>query len=136
MSQIAPIVIADGKSTPVNHTFGPVVSSPNAMYRESISTLPVTGQGIVDITLKSQPMAAMQTVRIKLILPALETVSGQNASGYTAAPKVAYSNEVYLEFKLPSRGTVDQRKDLRVLASNLLKDAQIIDVVDNLNPPY
>lgn len=136
MSQIAPIVVNDGKTTPVAHTFNPVVSAPEAMYRENISTLPLTGQGVVAVNLKSQPMAALQKVRVKLALPALETVTGQNASGYTAAPKVAYSNEAIVEFILPLRGTVDQRKDLRVMLSNLLKDGQLVDVIDNLNPPY
>lgn len=136
MSQIAPISVADGKATPATHVFNPVTSAPEAFYRESNSALPMVGQGTMSSMLKTQPQAAVQRIRIKLALPALETASGQNASGYTAAPKVAYSNDVVVEFILNSRGTVDQRKDLRVMLSNLLKDAQIVDLVDNLNPQY
>lgn len=136
MSQIAPISVADGKATPVVHVFNPVTSASEAMYRESISSLPLIGQGTLVTNLKSQPSAAMQRIRIKLSLPALETASGQNAAGYTAAPKVAYSNDVFIDFVLNSRGTVDQRKDLRVMLSNLLKDAQIVDLIDNLNAQY
>lgn len=136
MSQIAPISVADGKSTPVAHVFNPVTSTPEAMYRESVSALPLIGQGVLITQLKSQPTAAVQRIRVKLTLPALETASGQNAAGYTAAPKVAYSNDVILDFVLSSRGTVDQRKDLRVMLSNLLRDAQVIDLIDNLNAQY
>lgn len=135
MSQIAPIVVADGKATPVNHTFGPVSVNP-AQYRESITGLPLVGQGVAGLTFRSGSNATLQRVRVMLALPALETVTGQNASGYTAAPKVAYENSVIVDFILPVRGTADQRKDLRVLLSNLLKDAQVVDAVDNLNVPY
>ena len=136
MSQIANISIADGKSTPVVHVFGPVTSAPEAMYREALVGLPLLGQAVVSSALKSAANAPMQRVRVKLSLPALETATGQNASGYTAAPKVAYSNDVIVDFLLPSRGTPDQRKDLRVMLSNLMKDPQIIDLIDNLSPQY
>lgn len=135
MAQVANIVIADGATTPVNHTFYPVSTDP-ARYREALSSLPLVGQGIVEIVNKGGSDAALQRVRMKIALPALEQATGQNADGYTAAPKVAYTNTVMVEFLLPARGTVQQRKDLRVMLSNLLKDAQVIDTVDNLNIPY
>lgn len=136
MSQIANISIADGKATPVVHVFGPVTSAPEAMYRESLLGLPLVGQGTLSSMLKSAANAPIQRIRVKLNLPALETATGQNASGYTAAPKIAYSNEVVVDFLLSSRGTPDQRKDLRVMLSNLLKDAQFVDLIDNLSPQY
>lgn len=136
MAQIAPIVIADGAATPVNHTFNPVATSPEAVYRESLAGIALVGQGLVSMVNKSGSNAALQRIRIKLALPALETATGQNAAGYTAAPKVAYENLVVVDFVLPTRGTAAQRKDLRVLLSNLLKDAQVIDIVENLNVPY
>lgn len=134
MSAIAPIVIADGQATPVNHTFNPVVSAPEAFYRESIANLPLVGQGTV--TLKMKADGALTRVTCVLALPALEVVTGQNSSGYSAGPKVAYSNTIKAEFILPTRGTAQQRKDLRVLLKNLLDNAQIIDVIENLNTPY
>lgn len=136
MAQIANIAIADGASSPVTHTFFPLASKPDALYRESLSALPLVGQGIVSLVNRSPANAQLQRVRIKLELPALETATGNNAEGYTAAPKVAYTNSVVVDMILPARGTVQQRKDLRVMLSNLLKDAQVIDLVDNLNTPY
>lgn len=136
MAQIANIVVADGAATPVNHTFLPVVTSPVPSYREAISALALVGQGRVTAGNRSAAAASLQRVRITLELPALETVTGQNAEGYTAAPKVAYTNSVVVDMILPARGTSQQRKDLRIMLSNLLKDAQIIDLVDNLAQPY
>lgn len=136
MSQIAVISVADGQATPVTHTFNPVSSSPVAFYRESQAGLALVGQGACELSNRSGSNAALQRVRVKLALPALETVTGQNSAGYTAAPKVAYENTVMVDFILPIRGTAAQRKDLRVMLSNLLKDAQVIDLVDNLNIPY
>lgn len=135
MAIIAAIVVNDGASTPAPHTFNPVATSPKAMYREGISNLPLVGQGQVMIG-TGVPGAAVQRVKLTLALPALETATGANSDGYTAAPKVAYTNTVQVEFLLPSRGTAQQRKDLRVMLSNLLLNAQVVDSVDNLNAPY
>lgn len=134
MATIAPIVIADGASTPVNHTFNPVASASDAFYRESIAGLALIGQGTINMRVKAE--GQLYKVVVSLSLPALETISGQNASGYTAGPKVAYSNTVKLEFFLPSRATAAQRKDLRVLLKNLLDNTQLVDLVENLNTPY
>lgn len=136
MAQIANIVVADGATTPVNHTFVPISSRPSAMYREQIASLALVGQGVVDISNNSAANASLQRVRVKLALPALETISGENAAGYTASPKVAYTNTVMVEFIMPARGTVQQRKDLRTLVMNLMANAQVIDAVDNLSNPY
>lgn len=137
MSAIANIAIQDGQATPVTHTFYPVQTAPDAILRENQASLPVIGQGAVKTQIKIASSAdGLNKVTVTMDLPALETATGNNASGYTAAPKVAYSNRVVSVFYLPNRGTLAQRKDLRVLLRNLLADAQIVDVIDNLNVPY
>lgn len=135
MAQIANIVINDGATTPVGHTFFPVASAPKAIYREGLANLPLVGQGQIVLS-GGVPGAALQRVKMTLALPALETATGANSDGYTAAPRVAYTNTVQVEFILPARGTMQQRKDLRVMLSNLLKDAQVVDVIDNLIIPF
>lgn len=136
MSAIANIAVLDGQATPVTHTFFPVQSDPDAQYRESQASLPLIGQGRVSIIFRSKVSDSLQRVRVQLELPALETATSANSSGYTAAPKVAYTNTMAMDLILPSRSTAAQRKDLRVLASNLLLNAQIVDSIDNLNRPY
>lgn len=136
MSAIANIAIQDGQATPATHTFYPVASGNDSVWRENQSALPLVGQGTVHQTLKLDSKTGLNRVRLVLDVPALETATAANSQGYTAAPKVAYSNRVTVEFILPSRGTAAQRKDLRVMLSNLIKDGTIVDTIDSLNMPY
>lgn len=136
MTAISTITIADGQATPVNHTYQPITSSPAALYRENVAGVGLAGQPVITLTALTSPEASLQKVRIELKLPAMEVVTGQNSSGYSAAPKVAYTVKATLDVFLPARSTSAQRKDLRVLLRNLLTDAQVVDVIDNLNMPY
>lgn len=135
MSSITTITIADGKATPVNHVYSPVESGQNSLFRTSDAALPLIGQESIKVSMK-KVNAQVNSVTVALELPALETATAANSSGYTAAPKVAYTNRVTMVFMLPSRGTAAQRTDLRSLAKNLLANAQVIDAVDNLMPAY
>lgn len=135
MSAIAAITVADGKATPENHVYDPIESGKASLYRTANASLPLTGQEVLQCAIR-ELNANVSVVTLILTLPALETATGANSSGYTAAPKVAYSNKAKVEFFLPVRGTPAQRTDLRVLLKNLLANAQIVDVVDNLKPAY
>lgn len=134
MSQIANIVIADGAGTPVSHTFEPISSALPAIWRESIDGVPLYGEP--EISLNLIRGSSMNTVRAKLMLPVMETITGTTGDGYSAAPKVAYSVQASAEFKLPARSTITERKDLRVLLRNLLADAVMVDAVDSVKPVY
>lgn len=135
MSSIATITIADGKGTPENHVFQPINSGNDSLYRTQVSTLPLVGQELITAKVK-KVNPNVNSVVVGIELPALETAANANSSGYTAAPKVAYTNRVTVTFMLPTRGTAAQRTDLRTLIKNLLSNAQIVDLVDNLTPAY
>jgi len=135
MSAISAITIADGKATPVNHVYQPIESGMASLYRTQDSALPLIGQEVLKVSQKTLN-ANVKSVTVELVLPALETATGNNSSGYTAAPKVAYTNRVVMTFMLPDRGTAAQRTDLRTLAKNALANAQVIDAIDNLTPSY
>lgn len=135
MSAIQNIVVADGKTTPEDHTLIPVTSGPNASWRENAAGLPLIGQTTLATALKMPPNG-INRVRIVADIPALETATAANSSGYTAAPRVAYSNRVAIEFILPSRSTAEQRRDLRVIASNILAGDMAVDLIDHLNAAY
>lgn len=134
MAAIGNIVINDGQAAPVAHTFFPVTSGPKTLWRENISNLNILGQGTISLDYVHK--AELHKLRLALRLPALEVVTGSNSSGYSAAPKVAYINTFSADIILPSRSTAAQRKDLRVLLSNLLLNAIVADQIDNLNVPY
>lgn len=136
MSAIAPIVINDGKATPVAHTFNPLSAVP-PKYREAVASVPVIGQPYIDANIVlGKGTDGLNKATLVLAIPVLENVTGGTASGYTAAPKVAYFAQARLEFILPNRSDAATRKDLRVLASNLLSNAQVVDMIENLATPY
>lgn len=136
MSAIANIAIQDGQATPVTHTLIPIKSGLDSLWRENQAGLPLVGQPTLSSTLKLNTQNGLNRVKLVLELPALETATAANSQGYTAAPKVGYSNRITIDMVLPSRGTSAQRKDLRVLVRNLLADAVIVDLIENLNTPY
>jgi hypothetical protein len=136
MSAIANIAIQDGQGTPVTHTFFPIQSGASSYWRENAVGLPLIGQSTVTMTVKEDKKSGLNRVVGVMQLPALETATGANAAGYTAAPKVGYINSFKFEYILPARGTAAQRKDLRVLAMDLFTDPQFIDAVENLNSPF
>lgn len=138
MAAIAPIVIADGATTPVPHTFNPKQSSPIAGYRRD----GVAGQAVVAqerISMKVTPaktINGVNRVMVQLVVPVSEVPSGGAATGYVAPPAIAHEMKVNVEFFLHQRSDNVGRRDLRVLLSNLLKDAQVVGIVDNLEAPY
>lgn len=134
MSDITTITIADGKGTPLNHVYQPLTSGMDMSFRTE-SGQPLIGEETVSVRIK-KVNPQVNSVVVSLELPALETATDANASGYTAAPKVAYVNRVTMTFMLPVRGVAAQRTDLRVLAKNLLANAHVVDAVDNLRPAY
>jgi hypothetical protein len=139
MSAIAPITIVDGKASPASHVFNPVQSVDPATYsRNGDASVPVVGQEKVLLSLKNgaNTSEAVNRAKITLLIPVLETPAGGTPTGYVAPPKVAFFEQVNIEFLLPNRGTSDQRKDLRVMASNLLLNAQVVALVDTLEKPY
>lgn len=135
MSAIAAITIADGKGTPENHVYNPIESGLSSIYRTNVTTLPLIGQEVLKV-MQKKVNPSIQSVTLALDLPALETATDANSSGYTAAPKVGYVNRVTVVFMLPNRGTAAQRTDLRTLLKNALSNAQIVDAIDNLTPAY
>jgi hypothetical protein len=139
MAAIAPIVINDGQSTPVAHTYNPVQTGEVAIYKRNGDTaVPAVGFETLKLSLKQAPNTSdgVNRAKITISIPVLETPSGGTPSGYVAPPRVAFFEAVNIEFLLPNRGTAVQRKDLRVLSMNALANAQVISLIEALEGPY
>lgn len=139
MAAIAPIAVQDGQGTPVTHTYNPVQTGDVATYKRNGDTaVPVVGFESVMLSLKEANGSSESVNRAKVTLriPVLETPDGGTPSGYVAPPRVAYFMQATLEFLLPNRSTAVQRKDLRVLAADLLTDSQVISLIETLERPY
>lgn len=139
MAAIAPITINDGQATPVAHVYNPIqVGDPATYNRNGDAAVPVVGEEQLALALRTGNNAsdAVNRARITLRVPVLETPSGGTPSGYVAPPRVAFYLMANVELFLPNRSTAAQRKDLRVLVSNLLLNSQVVSLVDTLEKPY
>lgn len=125
MSAQANIIAFDGSATPASHTFVPVSSAKDpssgelvASWREALTTVPAYAQITVETRQKRLPSGVYQ-VNLIVAVPIMESVSGQNAAGYTAAPKVAYTNTVKVTCFFHERSTIAERRLARQLAVNI-----------------
>lgn len=129
MSAIADIVVYDGEATPVSHTFKAVhvrMTKDNvqeAFYRESISGIPLEAQPTLRLTSALLP-SGIRRLACRIEIPVMESVAGNNAAGYTAAPKVAYTVTAEYVTYTPSRATSMQRRNLRHMVQNLFRNIQ------------
>lgn len=124
MANIANLVAFDGASTPVSHTLVPIdVSRAKnkvvANWREQIASLPTYAQVRASMTSEALPSGIVKS-EIKVVVPVMESVSGQNAAGYTAAPKVAYENTFVLTSFAHPRSDIAGRRLARQIMVNIL----------------
>lgn len=123
MANIANIVVFDGAATPVAHTLVPVeVSKENgliqASWREQIATLPTEAQVRVEMKQRRLKSGVVET-RTRVSVPVMESVSGQNAAGYTAAPKVAFEDAYEEVSYAHPRSTITSRRIAKQILTNL-----------------
>lgn len=118
MPSFVDLIVADGKATPVNHTFK--VKSCNdqiAIWEDRVNGIAL---GYWTAKVKTEDGPNVRKVMVWLNQPILEAVAGANQSGYTPAAKIAYLPRSYTEFYLPLRSTKAERTDLVKMHLNLL----------------
>jgi hypothetical protein len=127
MSAFANITVYDGAATPVLHTLVPItIQNPSkdetiALYREELSGLPTEAQVSVLLKCKKLPSGVVQA-SIRVDVPVMESVSGQNAAGYTAAPKVVYVDSWSSVSYQHPRSTITGRRLARMIGTNILNN--------------
>lgn len=123
MAAIANLVAYDGQSTPIIHTFLPESVARDgkdvvATYKEATAGVPEYAQGRVTIR-KSRFKSGVVKTSVRAEFPVMESVSGVNAAGYTAAPKVAYVDVCEVINYAHDRSTIAGRRGIRQLALNI-----------------
>lgn len=123
MGQMANIVAYDGAATPVLHTFYPIGVEKTkdevvAVWREEIANVPMYAQGKVTMKLKRLSTGVYRVAQ-RVEIHVMESVGAQNASGYTAPPKVAHTATVETVGYYHERATIEQRRLVRQLAINI-----------------
>lgn len=135
------IVLADALATPVNHTFIPMGRDKNGVFWfEDQSQSNAIGYWKISVDIKkpaSAPAGSNSNGRsyratVGLHEPILENVSNSTISGIAPAPTISYTPRVITEFVMPERTALIDRKNLRKMVANLINDANVVAVVENL----
>lgn len=120
----ANIVAFDGATTPVSHTLVPQGTSlekglTSGLWKEQLAAVPDYAQ-VRFGTKKIRLGSGVFRVSARTEVPVMESVSGQNASGYTAAPKVAFTNTIESTGYFHERSSVNDRRLCRQLHHNIM----------------
>jgi len=126
MSQIANVTVYDGAATPVSHTLVPVDvtrsgQTVKANWREVSASIPTIAQVRASVSL-SRLKSGVYKTEARVEVPVMEAVTNQNSAGYTAAPKVAFTNTYVCTGFFHERSDVTGRRLARQIMVNLLNN--------------
>lgn len=129
MPAITTIAIADGKATPITHTFSPqTTTGTKAEWNNRSAVIPKGYENLqATVVWASQPSSAHRAI-LKMVLPTVEVVNAVNT--------VTRISGCELTFNFSQNSTAAERKDLRVLARNLLADASVVAMLENIEPAF
>lgn len=137
MPAIAAITLLDGASTPVSHTFSPVNIVGDVAKLADRSGGIALGFPIVTQSIR-QPGNGLRTYKVvqRIVVPTLEVTSPSTATGIQPAPTLAYNCMVNIEYILPERSTLQERKNLLAYAKNLSTHANTTAAIENFDAYY
>lgn len=137
MSNIAPLVLLDGQTTPVAKTFAPTVASMDSAMWQDRSGGIYTGMPTIVLSSRRPVKGSdLFKVRATVKLPVMEVVSNTSYAGIAPAPTISYTMMANVEIITPSRSTLQNRKDIVSFTKNLLADVQLTNLVYNFESPY
>lgn len=129
MPAIAAIAVLDGKPTPVSHSFSPVTTDgQKAKWANRAATIP---QGYETLEVEIRPPASTTgAYRMigKMTFPTVGTVNGQDA--------VVRADSADFTFNFSQLSTVQDREDRVVIVSNILINAIVKAMAENVEPAY
>lgn len=132
MGAITTITLADGASTPVNHDFVPnKIDGDIAFYHEKSAGI---SMGYYPLTISHRdpsPNGGSDVERSKFSIACPVLVTDANG-----VQTVSHTNRVNIEFICSQKSTLQERKDIRAFAENLIASAVTTDVVENGNNIY
>lgn len=123
MATFANIILNDGATTPVAHTFAVKSNDGNvSTYEDRVSGVPM---GFGKLIVRTADTSEQRAVKIDVLIPVLEAVAGANVEGFTPPAKKAFQNIGKIEFRTNMRSTTQQRKDLVAYVKNAVSLALI-----------
>lgn len=138
MAAFAPIVINDGATTPVAHTFSPVNIDVSgvAKFADRVTGISI-GFPVLTLLVKN-PSKTSRNYRVsgKVVVPTLEVTAPSTATGIQPAPTKAYDLLGTFEFVLPERSTKAERDNLLAYVKNFLANSNVTNAVGTLEAIY
>lgn len=135
MTAFAAITINDGQATPVAHTFSPRRINDGIAKWQDLSGGIAVGFPTLTCMLR-EPLRGQKAkvfrAQLKVVVPVLETISNSTYSGILPAPTKGYEMVATVEFLIPERSTLQNRKDLRAYVANALAQADIKSLCEDL----
>jgi len=144
MSAVTSISLDDAQGTPVSHTFVPLGPDLKGVWWfEDQTGVASIGFNRISLALTRAGNPApgsnsgdrVNRVKIGMHMPKTETL-GTDGAGLTPPPTVAYIDRSITEYILPERDSLQDRKDIRKMSMNLLANAQVVAMVENLQNVY
>jgi len=131
MAAAANIVIADGQSTPVNHTFVPSQKEGSTVIYQERSTAH-TEAGFYALSVGSTVSAKSPVRRVKISLSVPLEVLNTVTGGYS------YDNTMRanIELLIPTAAIQGNRADLAAYVKNFTALTLFTDIVKSLDFPY
>jgi hypothetical protein len=144
MANQSNIVINDGQASPAAVTFTTAGVKFDAKSDKIIATYCDNSSGIaigrrtlranfVNFSKQHASNGVMEEV-YDVEVPVLETLAGSTEAGYAAVPKVAYIVRAQLKFWLPTRATLQNRKDVLAFSKNYLAHSVVTAGIQDLDP--
>ncbi len=134
MAVITTVSLADGKPTPVSHSFVPVSrDSTTVTYQDRSS-----GKPMAYLTLSTQfrgPISKTSRaykVNFRLVQPHVAVVG----TGDAEVDTLAYQNLFSVDFVFHEASTLQERKDLIALLHSALSDASLSSMVTDAAPLF
>lgn len=130
------LTLTDAAGTPINRVFNVTQSNPDlTIWKDYVTNggTPI-GAGAASVSVKENA-AGVVRVTGKLVLPTLETVAGDDASGFTPVPTKAFECIGNFEFVFPNRSSLQNRKDMQAMLDDLMSDAVVTAAVESFVHP-
>lgn len=135
MSLIGSIVLADGQTTPVNHTFNvqQLESDGSVLLENRVGGIPL-GYERLNLHARrrgTQAGSLDNKYVLTLALPTLEVTSPSTTTGIQPVPTLAFTDLAEVKFMSSARSNAVNRKNLVVMLRALLAKAEIENSIAN-----
>lgn len=136
MAGLVDLLSSNAETTPVSYVLTPLGPDKNGVQQfEQKTPVPASmaEKARATISVKRASVGTpngVAKVTMQFWLPTTTSVAGSQ-------PVVDYTHFVRVEYILPERGTRQERKNVRALASRLITDnSSVLEAIDDLRPLY